>query len=127
MSPRHKFARRRIDPLPVAFHPGLDRQRRLESGDRVAGLMLFPESDHCVGKKQKQDDAEVRPMPRRRRQDHRRFDHPGDRTPEIGEEFQDLVGLLLRDLVRPILGQPLLRLGLSEAIRRRPQFFLDFR
>ena len=124
---RYKFARRRIDPLPVAFHPGLDRQCRFQSGDGVACLMLFPESHHGVGKKQKQDDSEVWPMPRRRRQDHRRFDHPGDRTPEIGQELQDLVGLLLCDLVRPILGQPLLRLDLGQAVRRRTQFFLDLR
>ena len=89
--------------------------------------MFLPESDHGVGEKQKQDDAKVRPMPRRRRQDHRRFDHPGDRTPEIGEELQDLVGLLLRDLVRAILGQALLRLGFGEAIGRRAQLFVDLR
>ena len=123
----HKFARRRIDPLPVTFHPRLDRERRLQSGDGVARLMLFPESDQGVGKKQKQDDAKVRPMPRRRRQDHRRFDHPGDRTPEIGQELEDLVGLLLRDLVRPILRQPFLRLGFGQAVGRRTQLFLDLR
>ncbi len=124
---RHEFARRRIDPLPIAFHPGLDRQRRLQSRDGVAGLMLFPESDHCVGKKQNEDDAEVRPMLGRRRQDHRRFDHPGYRTPEIGEELHDLVGLRLRDLVRPILDQALLRLGFAEALGRRRELFLDLR
>ncbi len=80
--------------------------------------MLLPEADHSVGKKQKQDDAKIRPMPGRRRQDHRRFDHPRDRTPEVGEEFQDRVGLLLLDLIRPILGEPLLRLGLGQASRR---------
>ena len=80
--------------------------------------MLFPESDHGVGEKQNEDDAKIRPMLGRSRQDHRRFDHPGDRTPEVGEEFQDLVGFLLRDLVRSILGQPLLRLGLGQAVRR---------
>ena len=115
---RHEFARRRIDPLAVAFHPGLDRERRLQGGDGVARLMFLPEADHAVGEKQKEDDAEIRPMPGRRRQDHRRFDHPGDRTPEVGEEFQDRVGLLLRDLVRPILSEPLLRLGLGQAVRR---------
>ena len=121
----HKFARRRIDPFPVAFHPGLDRQRRLQGGDSVARLMFFPESDHGVGQKQNEDDAKVRPVPGRRRQDHRRFDHPGDRTPEIGEELQKLIGLLLRDLVGPILSESLLRLSLGQAIRRRIQFFLD--
>ena len=56
--------------------------------------------------------------PAARRQDHRRFDHPGDRTPEVGEKFQDLVGLLLRDLIRPVFNQPLLRLGIGQAIGR---------
>ena len=121
----HELTRRRIDPLAVAFHSGLDRQRRLQGGDSVARLMFLPKSDHGVGEKQKEDDAKVRPMLGRRRQDHRRFDHPGDRTPEIGEELQDLVGLLLRDLVRPKLSQPLFRLGLGQAIRRRAELFLD--
>ena len=66
-------------------------------------------------------------MPRRRRQDHRRFDHPGDRTPKIGQEFEDLVGLLLSDFVRPVLRQPFLRLGFGQAVGRRTQLFLDFR
>jgi len=33
---RHQFTRRRVNPLPVAFHPCLDRERRLQSGDGVA-------------------------------------------------------------------------------------------
>ena len=44
----------------------------------------------ALARSRTQDDAEVRPMPGYRRQDHRRFDHPRDRTPEIGEEFQEL-------------------------------------
>ena len=124
---RHQFTRRRVDPLAVAFHPGLDRERRLQGGDGVARLMFLPESDQSVGQKQNQDDAKVRPVPGRRRQDHRRFDHPRDWTPEIGEELQKLAGLLLLDFVWPILSEPLLRLRLGQAIRRRPQFFLDLR
>jgi hypothetical protein len=89
--------------------------------------LLFPESDHGVGEKQNEDDAKVRPVPGRRRQDHRRFDHPGDRTPEIGEELQKLIGLLLRDFVGPILSEPLLRLSLGQALGRRTQFLLDLR
>src|SRR5208337_4098820 len=34
-----------------------------------------------------------------------------------------LIGLLLRDLVRPVLGQPLLRLGLGQAVWRRRRLF----
>ena len=124
---RHQLARGRRNPLPVTFHPGLDRQRGLQRSDGVARLVFFPETDHGVGQKQNEDDAKVRPMPGHRRQDHRRFDHPRDGTPKIAEEFQELIGLLFRNLVRPILGQPFLRLCLSETVRRRPQFSLYLR
>ena len=46
---RHQFPRRRRDPFAVAFHPGLDRQRRLQGSDGVARLMFFPETDRRVG------------------------------------------------------------------------------
>ena len=64
---RHEFARRRIDPLAVAFHPGLDRERRLQGGDGVARLMFLPEADHGVGEKQNENDGKIRPMPGRPR------------------------------------------------------------
>ena len=124
---RHQLTRRRGDPLPVAFHLCLDRQPGLQRGDGVARLVFFPESDHGIGHKQKQNDAKVRPMPVDRREDHGRFDHPRDRPPEIAEEFQERIGLLFFDLVRPVVGQPFLRLGLTEAVRRRSQLFLQFR
>ena len=47
---RHQLTRRRGDPLPIAFHPSLDRQLGLQRGDGVARLAFFPESDHGVGK-----------------------------------------------------------------------------
>jgi hypothetical protein len=86
--------------------------------DGVAGLVFFPESDHGVGKKQKQDDEKIRPVPDHARQNHRPFDHPRDGTPKIGEESQIRIGFLFFNLVRPILGQSFLRLGLTETIRR---------
>ena len=75
----------------------------------------------------KQNNEKIRPVPDHSRKDHRHLDHPRDRTPKIGEKFQEQIGFLFFDLVRPILGQPFLRLGLTEAVRRRPQFFLHFR
>ena len=117
----------RSDPLAVTLHPGVDRQLGLQGGDRVAGLALLPEPDDGVGAEQHEDDAEVRPVPGDRREDHRRLDHPGNGTPKVGKELQQWIGLLLLDLVRPVLGQALLRLGLREAVRRRPQSLLHFR
>ena len=69
---RHQLTRRRGDPLPITFHPGLDRQLGLQRGDGVARLVFFPESDHGVGNQQQQDDEEIRPVPDDRRQNHRR-------------------------------------------------------
>ena len=116
----HHLARRRGDPLSITLHPGLDRQFGLQGSDGVARLVFFPESDDGVGNQQEEDDEEIRPVPDRTRQNHRYFDHPWDGTPKIAEEFQERVGFPFFDLVRPILGQPFLRLGLSEPVRRRP-------
>ena len=124
---RHQLARRRVDPLPIPFHPGLDRQLGLQGGDRVARLALFPESNHGVGHQQKEDDEKIRPVPDHARQNHRPFDHPRDGAPKIAEEFQERIGLLFFNLVGPILGQPLLRLGLTESLRGGPQFFFHLR
>ncbi len=120
---RHQLARGRVDPLPVAYNPGLDRQRRLQCGDGVPRLVFFPEAYKSVGHKQNEDDAEIRPVPGHRRQDDRRFDHPRDRTPKIVEKFQQLIGLLFLNLVGPILSKAFFCLRLAQAIRRRPQFF----
>ena len=125
--PRHQLTRRWVDPLPIPFHPGLDRQLGFQGGDGVARLAFFPESDHGVGNKQKEDDEKIRPVADHARQNHRHFDHPRDGTPKIGEEFQKQIRFLFCKLIRPILSQPFLRFGLSEAVRRRPQFFLHFR
>ena len=116
-SPGNKLTRRRGGPLSIPFHPGFDRQLGLQGRDGVAGLVFFPESNHGVGHKQKEDDEKIRPMPGDRRKDHSRFDHPRDGTPKISEEFQKRIGFLFFDLIRPILGQPFLRLGLTEAVR----------
>ena len=115
---RHQLPRRRGNPLSVAYHSGLDRQRGLERRDGITSLMFLPEADHGVGQKQRQDDSEIRPVPGDRRKNHGRFDHPRDGPPEMGKEFQELVGLLRLDLVRTVLRQPLFRLGLRQAVRR---------
>ncbi len=124
---RHELSRRRSDPLAVTLHPGLDGQLGLQGGDRVAGLALLPESDDGVGAEQNEDDAEVRPVPGDRREDHGRLDHPRNRAPEVRQELQQRIGLLLLDLVGPVLGEPLLSLRLTEPIRRRAQLGLELR
>ena len=59
----HQFGCIRVSPLPITLHRGLNRQLGLQSLDGVARLMLFPESDHGVGNKQKEDDEKIRPVP----------------------------------------------------------------
>jgi len=52
------------------------------------------------------------------RKNHGRFNHPGNGTPEIGKEFQERIRLLFLKLVGTVLGEPLLSLGLGEALGR---------
>ncbi len=123
---RHQLTRWWHDPLAVPYRPSLDRELCLQGVDGLTSLVFFPESDHAVRNKQNKDDEEVRPMPQHARQDHRGFDHPGDRTPEVRKELQERIGLLLFDLIGSVLGQPLLRLDLAETVRRvaEPLFHL---
>lgn len=69
----------------------------------------------------------VRSMLGHHRQDHGRFDHPRDRPPTIGKKLQERIGFPLFNLVRPILRQAFLRLSLTEAFWRRPQFCQQIR
>ena len=85
---RHQLARGRGDPLSIASHPGFDRQPGLQRGDGVTRLALFPKSDHGVANQQQQDDAKIRPVLGHGREDHRRFDHPGDGPPKVAEELE---------------------------------------
>ena len=111
---RHELARWRVDPFAVALDPGLDRQPGLQGLDGVARLAFFPKAHRGIGNQQQQDDEEVGPVAHHAGQHHRDLDHPGDGSPEIGEKLQQRVGLLLDDLVRPVLGQPLLGLGVAQ-------------
>ena len=124
-----QFPGRRRHPFAVADHPGLDRQRGLQSRDGVARLTLFPEPDHRIGDEQQQDDEEIGPMPHDARQDHCRLDHPRDWAPEITEEFQEEIGLLLLNFVGSILRQPFVRFSLGQPLGRgaEPLFHLRHR
>ena len=115
---RDQLACRRRDPLSVAFHSGHDGQFGFEGSDGFARLSLFPESDHGVGDEQDQDDDEIWPVLEQPGKDHRHLDHPWDRTPEVGEEFQVWILLPCFDLVGPVLSQPFLCFGLTQSLRR---------
>ena len=114
---RHQLSRGRGHPLSVAFHPGLGGEFRLQGGNRIARGAFFPESHNRVGAQENQNDEEIRPMLDDARQDHRGLDHPGYRTPKIGEELEERILLLHRQLIRSILCEPLCRLGSGEAVR----------
>jgi len=111
--PGHQFPCRRGNPVTVASDPGVDRELGLQRVDRVAGLPFLAVADDTVGQQQQQDDEEVGPVPDRAGQDHRDLDHPRDRAPEVGQELQQRVRLVLGDLVRAVRRQPFRRLDLG--------------
>ena len=71
--PGHQFRYLRSNPLSVTQDPGLGRQLSLQRGNLVARLMLLPKCDHSVGKKQKENDEEIQPMPDNSRQNYSRL------------------------------------------------------
>ena len=124
---RHKVACRRRAPLAIALHPGRHRQLGLQGVDGLSGRVLLGEADHGVGEQQDEDDEEVRPVLQHAGQDHRDFDHPRDWAPEVGEELEELIGLLLFDLIRPVLGEALLCLGAGETVGGVPETLFHLR
>jgi hypothetical protein len=78
--------------------------------------VLLGEANRGVGQQQDQDDEEVGPVPEHPGQDHCDLDHPRDGTPEVGQQFEERVGLLLDNLVRAVLGESLGRLGLGQTV-----------
>ena len=119
----HQLPRGRGDPFAVADDAGVDRQLCFQRVDRVAGLAFLGVADHTVGHQQQQDDEEIRPVPDRAGQDDGDLDHPRDWAPEVAEELQQRVGLVLGDLVRPVLRQPSRRLGGAQPARRVAKSF----
>ena len=49
---RNQFRCLRVNPFPIAFHLGIDRQFGFQSSDGVARLVFFPEADNGVGTQQ---------------------------------------------------------------------------
>jgi hypothetical protein len=70
---------------------------------------------------QHQDDDEVRPVPEHPGEDHGDLNHPRDRPPEVAEELEELILLLLLELVRTVAGQPFGRFALGETVLRPSQ------
>ena len=118
---RDQLAGRDRRPGAVALDLGRQGQLLLERRDRVAGLELFPESDDGVHHEQDQDDTEVHPVSDNQREDRGRLDHPGDRSPERGEELEERVLTLLRKFVGTILGEALPRFVVAETVWRSPE------
>ena len=112
-------------PLSVASDARSGRQLGLQRVDGISRLVLLGVAHDSVRDEQHQDDEEVGPVLHRTGQDHRDLDHPRDRAPEVAEELQKRVRSVLGDLVRAVLGQALLRLGLAQPVRLSAQLLLD--
>ena len=122
----HQVPCRHVAPGPAALHTGMGREPGLQCGDGVSGLILLPEAHDRVGQKQNDNNDEVGPMMDDGREHGRRFDHPGDWSPEIRQEFQDRTGRLLRDLVGTVLGEPGLCFRQCQSrLRRSAEFLLE--
>ena len=112
----HQVPGGEIKPGSAPLDPGLQGQVRLERGDGVAGLVLLPEPHHRVGQEQHEDDHEIRPVPDQPREEGRDLDHPGNRSPEMGEELQEGVPLRFGKLIGADLREELLGLLRAEAM-----------
>ena len=105
--------------LPVAEHLGL---RNLEVGERVhagSGLELLARSQHDVEQDQERHDQSGRELPDGQADDHDCDKHDVHRVAQLLQRDGPHRGRRLPDnLVRPVLGQPGLRLGRRQAPRR---------
>ena len=114
--PRHQLPGRQRGPDAASAHAGLQGQPGLEGRHGVAGLVLLPEPHQGVGHQQGEDDPEIRPAPHQGREDHRQFDHPGDRSPAVAEQLQEPVDPPFRDRVGAVGGKPAQGLRLGEPL-----------
>jgi hypothetical protein len=101
---------------PIAQCRGLGGQTRLQCSQGIGRLALLPEARDGVIDQQHHDDAEIRPMPHQQRQYGGGLDHPGDRPPEKGQEFLQVTGFLVDQLVAAVLLDPGLRLGRGQSL-----------
>ena len=110
------------DQRPVTLDPRMRRKLCLQRSNGVACLILLPKPHDGVGEEQHDDDDEVRPVLHDSRQHGRGLDHPGNRPPEIAEEFEDGVDLSSRQARWARIGQASSRprpgSGLCRARRR---------
>jgi len=93
----------------------------------------LPKIQRGVGQKQRKNHEEIEPMTDNAGGGYGGFNHPRNRTPEVGEELQDLVGFFFGDRVGPYWREAFLSFGLAEASGEDPSFFwrsaigMDFR
>ena len=80
---RHQLARRDLLPLPIAQHAGVDRQSLAEQRQRLLRLPFLEETDDDIEDQQEADDGRIEIACRKPREHDGRFEHPGDRSPEL--------------------------------------------
>jgi len=115
---------RRIDFTPdaVAQDAGLESESFFQRVEGIAGLVLLPETDEGVEHQHKENDVEIVEIPRDQRKQRGGFDHPRNRPPEVLENLEERVALLLLQRIGAALGQPFPGLGSAQAGSRTAQF-----
>ena len=95
------------------------RERAGERLDRLVGAALLDERDRRVEQQQRADERKVGVVEQDDGEHKRDLHRPGERVPEVAEEAHKGVDRHLGQLVRPKLGDALLRLSLGQALVRR--------
>jgi hypothetical protein len=100
----YEFTGRDLLPCAVTERTGVGRELLfLKKFNGVLGLSLLEKPDYCVGHEEKENDGKILPVRNDCREDCSDLDHPWDRTPEIGQEFEQRIFLLFRDIIETIL------------------------
>ncbi len=93
---------------------------------RIGRLALLPEARDCVVEQQQQNNGQIGPVPHQQGKDSRRFDHPGDWVPEIGQEFFEITFLFGHQFIATELLQTASSFGGSQTLRRATKLGQDF-
>src|SRR5579872_7137562 len=111
---RNQAGRSRRAPNAVAEHARCGRQSMPQELKRLAGAAFLHEADQSVDAKQHRDDRRLPVLSEQNLEQDGYLQHPWERSPEFLEKRKQQVAVPLGNLVRSILVETTLRLGLAQ-------------